>query len=61
MRNGRTGIPTLVYDELPGIVITAYYKRQGGDSRVVVEELVRETVPAPDMRAVHAARNAQFD
>jgi len=58
--NRHTGLPTLVYDDLPGIVITAYYRQEGHDLEVVVEELVRDTVPEADLRALHAARNAQF-
>jgi len=62
VHNGRTGMPTLVYDELPGIVITAYYKPSPGGAtpRVVVEELVRDTVGEADLRAVWAARREQF-
>jgi hypothetical protein len=60
--NRQTGMPTLVYNELPGIVITAYYKQQPtGQVGVVVEELVRDTVPAADMRRLDAAQAAQFN
>ncbi|MHC4788010.1 MAG: DUF1570 domain-containing protein [Planctomycetota bacterium] len=57
VRSRRTGLPVLICDHHPGIIIKAYYeRRQNGKMAPVVEEQVRETVPDYVRRALSAAR-----
>ena len=61
VRNRRSGLPMLVYDDLPGIIIMAYHESPGRPgARVVVEEVVRETAGADFLRAVQVARREQL-
>ncbi len=57
-----TGMPILVYDDHPGIVIKAYYEpKPDGSLGVAVEEEVRETVNASFRQAVINAKLEQLD
>ncbi len=54
--NVTLGLPVLVCVHHPGIIIKAYYEPQGGGQyKIIVEEEVRETLPADFSRAIQNA------
>ncbi|MHC5034924.1 MAG: DUF1570 domain-containing protein [Planctomycetota bacterium] len=61
VRHLASGMPILICDDHAGFIIKAYYGRSpSGELKPVVEEQVRETVPADLRQAIATAKNQQL-